>query len=203
MEISRRAGPRCGLCDAPVPAPGARELFDPRCGRCENRPPAYGSLRAAADYTGAAREVLRAFKYLGAEYLAPHLATRMAAARGGGEPPEIVVPVPATSRERRERGHFPAGSLAREIAVRLGARTSDRLLVKTRETRRQALLPLSQRQTNVRGAFAASGGFSRVLLVDDVATSGSTLEACARTLRRAGVRSIEALAFARALPEES
>jgi predicted amidophosphoribosyltransferase len=75
------------------------------------------------------------------------------------------------------------------------------LLTKVRETARQASLPLPARRANVRGAFSAAAAPETVLLVDDVATSGCTLDASARALKRAGARRVFAAAFARALPE--
>jgi predicted amidophosphoribosyltransferase len=152
-------------------------------------------------YAGAARRVLKAYKYGGADYLAPRLAERMAEVLPGEARDAVFVPVPATGRERRERGFFPAGDLASELARRSGASFSRRLLAKTRETERQASLPLARRADNVRGAFGGRPAPSWVVLVDDVATSGATLSACARALKRRGAQRVDAVAFARALPE--
>jgi predicted amidophosphoribosyltransferase len=188
------------VCDLPIAAPGAALLESPLCGRCQADPPAFDALRAAVRYEGPPAEVLKAFKYSGADYLAPHLARRIAP-RAAFEPaPLAVVPVPATRRERRRRGYFPAGELARALARELGL-PCVALLTKVRETARQASLPLPARRANVRGAFSAAAAPETVLLVDDVATSGCTLDASARALKRAGARRVFAAAFARALPE--
>ena len=195
------SGLRCAVCDLPIAAPGAAALPRPTCGRCLAEPPAYDTLRCPVVYTGTARAVLKAFKYGRADYLAPRLAERMAAVLPDGAGEAVFVAVPATARERRERGFFPAGELASELARRAGGRYSRRLISKIRETDRQASLPLARRAENVRGAFRCRPAPPAVVLVDDVATSGATLSACARALKRRGASCVDAVAFARALPE--
>ncbi|HET7452323.1 MAG TPA: double zinc ribbon domain-containing protein [Thermoanaerobaculia bacterium] len=198
--VVRPGGPRCAGCDLPLP-PGAADGLDaPVCGRCLAEPPAFDTLRCPAVYDGPAREILKAFKYGGVDYLAPHLAERMAdaAAPAAGA---VVVAVPATRRERRGRGYFPAAELAAEVARTAGRTLDPRRLEKTRDTERQAGLPLARRAENVRGAFRARASAEAVLLVDDVATSGATLSACASELKRRGAVRVDAVAFARALPE--
>ena len=152
-------------------------------------------------YTGIARAVLKAFKYGRADYLAPRLAERMATVLPDSAGEAVFEPLPATGRERRERGFVPAGELASELARRAGGRYSRRLISKVRETDRQASLPLARRADNVRGAFRSAPAPPAVVLVDDVATSGATLSACARALKRRGASCVDAVAFARALPE--
>ncbi len=197
------SGSRCSSCDLPIAAPGAADLDSPRCGRCLARPPDYDRLRAAVFYAGTAPAILKAYKYGGAVELAPHLARRMARLFGHDPAPEGVVPIPATRREMRDRGFFPAGELARHLSDLLGVAYRPAALRKVRETERQARLALSLRNANVRGAFAADRPPRSVLLVDDVATSGATLSAASRALKRAGAQTVLAAAFARALPEES
>jgi predicted amidophosphoribosyltransferase len=145
--------------------------------------------------------VLKAFKYRGADYLAPRLAALMAGALADSPEHDVVTAVPATRGERRDRGFFPAGELAAEVARCRKVPYRHVLLEKIRETERQASLPLSARTENVRGAFRARSAPSIILLVDDVATSGATLSACARALKRRGASRVDAVAFARALPD--
>ena len=163
-------------------------------------------MRAAAPYAGSAREILRAFKFAGADYLGARLAGIM---RERLEPPDAgeIVAVPATRRARRARGYHPAETLAEAVSDALGLPFSRRRLVKRRETEVQSRLPLVRRAANVRGAFRVAGRpASRVLLVDDVATSGATARECARRLAEAGARSVTVWCFARAsradLPSE-
>lgn len=189
---------RCVVCDEPLPGAGVVT-----CGRCLIDPPAYQSLRAAAPYRGSARTILLAFKFRGADYLGTRLADvvveRLRTSGDGGDPPpDEVVAVPATARSIRRRGYHPAELLGRAIARRLGARFVPRL-EKVRETERQSGLPLARRRQNVRGAFRARGRApQRVLLVDDVATSGMTARECAVRILAAGAERVDVWCFARA-----
>ena len=198
-----RAAVRCEGCDLPLDSAAFAGLASPRCGRCLTHPFAFEALRTAAPYTGVARGIVKAFKYEGADFLAPHLARRMLAA--GADLPEFdaVLPVPATRRERRAHGFYPAGELAREVSRLSGRPMKHGALRKVRETERQARLPLEARGENVRGAFRADRVAGSLLLVDDVATSGATLAACARELRARGAGRVVAVAFGRALPEDN
>ncbi len=187
--------PRCARCDETLP--GSTE-DTPRCGRCQLDPPAFETLRAAAPYVGSAREILLAFKFRGADYIAARLA-RIMAERLPAPPADEIVCVPATFRARRARGYHPAEALAVALAARLGLPFARRRLVKRRETEVQSGLPIARRPSNVRGAFRVAGRpASRLLLVDDVATSGATARECSRRLAEAGAGVITAWCFARA-----
>lgn len=184
---------RCATCDEPIP-----DERTPLCGRCLLAPPAFSALRAAAAHRGAARRILLAFKFRGADYLAPHLAALMADRIALAEPPAAVTAVPATRRARRASDHA-AELLAAAVAARLRRSFAPGLIEKTRETARQSRLPLSRRETNVRGAFRARRACrGTILLVDDVATSGATARECARRLRGAGADRVLVWCFARA-----
>ena len=191
---------RCGVCDEPLGAagvPGAQGAPE-RCGRCVLSPPPYRCLRGAAPYRGVAREILIAFKFGGADFLAPRLAAVMTDRLIAAGDVEAVAAVPASARARWRTDHA-AELLAASIADRLRLPFEPRRLRKVRATSRQSGLPLSERPGNVRGAFrAAPGSPRRVLLVDDVATSGATARECARALRRAGAKSVDVWCFARA-----
>lgn len=196
-EIGKPRGIGCRLCDEPLGSedPGL-------CGRCLLHPPEFRRLSAATHYRGAARSVLLALKFRGADYLAPRLARVLTGKLELSEPVDEVVAVPATARDRRRRDHA-ADLLARAVARELGVVFSAERLAKIRPTRRQSGLPLDQRGENVRGAFRARRPTGRrVLLVDDVATSGATARACARALRRAGARAVDVWCFARAARED-
>ena len=110
--------------------------------------------------------------------------------------------MPIDPRRLRARGFHPAGVLAEAVAQALAARCAHDALVTTRETASQTGLDRAARRRNVRGAFVARPGFAAeraVVLVDDVVTTGATLAACARALRRAGAREIHAVCVARKL----
>jgi ComF family protein len=184
---------RCDICDETLPA-----LDAARCGRCLIEAPPFAHLSAAAPYRGTARDILLAFKFQGADYLAPHLARvmheRLALRIGIDE----IAAVPATRRARRRAPHG-AERLARALSKRIGAPFDPARLEKRRETERQSSLPLERRSENVRGAFRARGRAPRrILLVDDVATSGATSRECTRALRKAGAEEVTVWCFARA-----
>lgn len=197
-SLPRACGPFCASCDVPLPGADAEV-----CGRCRIDPPPFRSLRAAAPYRGSARSILIAFKFRGADYLAPRLAAmtveRLVAERRADCGAEVVTAVPSTRRGRRRRGYHPAELLGEAVAARLKVRFDPRVLRKVRETPRQSGLPLAKRRRNVLGAFRAAGPVSsRVLLVDDVATSGWTARGCAAELVSAGAATVDVWAFARA-----
>lgn len=201
---------RCAICDealasgADAGEPSADAGPAPaRCGRCLLSPPPFRSLRAAAPYRGSARDVLIAFKFGGADFLAAHLAGIMTARLPSASAWDEVAAVPATARARR-RGDHAADLLAAALGRALGIRFRPRLLVKVRATERQSGLPLARRAGNVRGAFRSRARAPRhVLLVDDVATSGATARECARVLLAAGARTVDVWCFARASRDDA
>lgn len=182
----------CDRCGRPARIPRDR------CRDCDGRDVGYVQARAAAVYDGPAREALKAFKLLGERRTARALARCMAdaASRMHGD---VVTWVPSTRRSDAERGFTPAEELARPLAGLLGLPAA-RLLHKTRETRDQAGLSRDERRGNQAGAFATrklSPG--RVILVDDVMTTGATVEACSLALLAGGSRQVRVVTFARAL----
>jgi len=169
-----------------------------RCTRCRRQKRQIVITRAIGSYEGALRAIVHAFKYDGRRSLAPRLGELMkvrgAVVLAGAE---IVVPVPLHPSRRRERGFDQAADLARHVGLPVV-----RALGRIRPTAVQASLPAGRRHANVRDAFALAPAATRlrgrvVVLVDDVSTTGATLEACARALSAAGPREIRALTAAR------
>ncbi|MEV4092867.1 ComF family protein [Streptosporangium saharense] len=200
--------PRCAGCDA------AGALVCPRCaallhGEPERRtpdpsPPGLPECWSAADYTGAVRRALLAYKEQGRTALAAPLAgaLALAVAEGAGRRPVVLVPVPSSRLAGRRRGHDPVNRLADLAAAYLRAAgwpaTAERLLLQRRRVADQAGLSSSQRAANLSGAFRVTagrngavprswGGSGVVVLVDDIVTTGATLAEAARALRAAGI----------------
>ncbi len=114
---------------------------------------------------------------------------------------EVVVPVPLSAKRERERGYNQAALLAGPLALRMDLAYKPGAVQRVRETESQVGKTLAQRQENVRGAFTARGSQvsgKRVLLVDDVLTTGSTLDAAAQALKQAGAVAVSAVVVSRA-----
>jgi len=200
--------PACAACDRVLDAP----LDGPVCGFCWSgvQPLAQSDTaptdhvdawQAAGEYDGSLREIIHAFKYDGRRSLASPLAALMRD-RGADllHVADLIVPVPLHPWRRLRRGFNQADDLARRLD-----RPVCRALWRTRATAPQAGLRPAQRRRNVRAAFRVSPFVdrshledARVVLVDDVRTTGATLDACAAVLKTAGVRAVSALTVARA-----
>lgn len=195
------APPTCAACDARLPG---RAVF---CASCASTvEPSAGAdpaLVAFAPYGGALATALRRFKYGARPDLGRPLGhlLRRAAARADLQA-DLIVPVPLHPRRLAERGYNQAALLAAELAESLGAPLAARALTRVRHTPPQAQLARDRRLTNVEQAFRLRAPLRvrgrRVLLVDDVATTGATLAACRAELLAAGARSVTALVVARA-----
>ncbi|MEM9378755.1 MAG: ComF family protein [Planctomycetota bacterium] len=167
------------------------------------RPPSFRAVHAAMDYDApGARDWVLALKHGARIDLARPLSDLVVAAlpRVGRDPDSVLVPVPLHPSRRIERGYDQAALLARHVARRSGGRAAP-LLCRVRPTLPQGSPLGPDRRRNVRDAFRARARVppgTRVLLVDDVVTSGATADACGRVLRRAGAESVEVVAVARA-----
>lgn len=181
--------PLCASCGRSLPSSGAT------CPTCAagRGPSTLRSIRAAALHEGAVRDAVLALKYRGQRRLAEPLGDLLAEAiRASGELPDALVPVPLHSARRRARGYNQAELLARRCARRLGVPCETRALLRRRATPPQVGLSSAERLANVAGAFAVAEpaavrrlGAKRVLLIDDVTTTGSTLDAAASALAAA------------------
>ena len=194
---------RCAACDEPLARTG--EAFCSACGLLIE-PIGLGpagipvGAPAAFRYGGPLADAIQRFKYGGRSELARPLAALLvdyALAFAGRV--DRVVPVPLHARRLRERGFNQSALLARPVAHALGVPFDPHWLVRTRPTRDQAGLGREQRGRNLRGAFVARGArAARVLLIDDVRTTGATLAEAAEALLRSGCHEVHTLALARA-----
>ena len=167
-------------------------------------PPAYARARAAVRYDDVARTLVHALKYQDRTDLAPAMGRWMA--RAGREllaEADALIPVPLHWRRAWRRRYNQSGALARVIERQTGVRMVPEALRRIRPTEQQIGLSRTQRASNVQGAFkvAADKQFlmagRRAVLIDDVLTSGATVDACARALLRAKAASVDVLVFAR------
>ena len=195
----------CSSCIAEfVPAVGERcphcwQPGRPPCLRCQDRPPAFASLRTVFVYSGALRDAILAVKYRG-YYAAAGRLIDLVDLPGIARDCEVVVPVPMPGRRRRTRGFNQAQVIAARLASRLDLPCHPHALRRLRASPQQSRQPdLEARRANVQGAFSADPARVRgchVLVVDDIATSGATLDACAKALLAAGAASVHAWAIA-------
>jgi ComF family protein len=195
---SAPACPRCAQAIGPFGAPQGR------CRSCRDRGLRVGGTVRVAPYEDDFREVMQAFKYHGQRRLLPLLGVLLESTIRGApwfERVEAVVPVPTHWRHRLGRPFYAAEALTADVAEKLDLPYVG-LLRRVRAGPHQIGLSFTQRQSNVRGAFAMIRGArierARVLLVDDVRTTGATLEECARVLLKAGCAEVYAAVAATA-----
>jgi ComF family protein len=196
-NLVRLEGSVCPVCGRPQSTPE-------RCERCTQQPPAFSSVRSAFRYEGGVRKAIMAFKYNRRPALAEPLAEAMAAALPSpGADSSLLCAVPLHPKRRRERGFNQAALLAHELGRRWGMPVvGDDALRRVRATPQQVALDYAGRQLNVQGAFEAQPsliGSRDIVLVDDVCTTGATLDACAKALLAQGARSVRAVTLARAV----
>jgi ComF family protein len=190
--------PLCDRCGDPLPTWRGISVPLERCPRCRRAPRFVDRARAIGAYDGALRAIVHAIKYEGRRTLAAPVAALMRE-RGADvlDGAHWVVAVPLHPSRRRQRGFNQAADLARHLGLPAVA-----ALRRIRATAPQTSLPAAQRHRNLRDAFVATRDAWRlcdtvVVLVDDVSTTGATLEACAKVLKGAGVREVRALTAAR------
>ena len=197
QKTTRIIGERCcQLCGEPVSFGGSL------CNQCERAPLEIGGIRSIYYYEGAVKDAILQLKFHGLKSIVPLLGSHMSAYMSGNQlDADFIVPVPSHSKRIRERGYNQAELLARALASISGISVEAKTLRRIKLVRPQSSSSSrEERRTNVIDTFVCSGeGVSgkRVLLVDDVCTTGYTLEACSRELRTACAAEVRALTVAR------
>jgi len=194
-SLPRALPPRCPRCWRPTADP---EL----CLECLEQPSPLEGVRSTFLYQGPVRELVHALKYDGQAALAEPMARLMEAdLRRQAVGVDLLAPVPLSGWRERTRGYNQSTLLARELARLLRLPLAKDAMARSRHTPPQArIATASERRRNVEGAFVCRdrglAGRS-ILIVDDVTTTGATLEACAAALKAAGAARVRALTFAR------
>lgn len=195
------SAPCCLTCGIPFVYEVPEETL---CGQCQRRPPRYDRARAVLRYDAASRRLVIAFKYADRTDAAPVFAAWLHRAADGmldGRP--LLMPVPLHRARLRARRYNQAALMTARLARIAQLDWSADGLVRTRRTRSQGRLGADERRRNVGGAFALSAAGRaavpgrRVVLIDDVLTTGATVEACARPLRAGGAQAVDVLTLTR------
>ncbi len=197
-QIEPIASPFCSTCGYPLPSLGAD------CSQCYRYPlRALDSIRSVALFEeGALREVIHCFKYQNMQILGKSLAPLLTTCYTINQMnAHIIVPVPLHTTRQKERGYNQSAILAKQLTEQLDVPTDATSLIRHRKTQAQMTLSAAQRQLNVAHAFMYRGTLAgtTVLLIDDVCTTGATLDACAQALKQAGASTVSALTLARAV----
>jgi ComF family protein len=176
------------------------------CGNCQEMDLHFVSARAAVAASGIALDVIHRYKYQRALWFEPFLfdlLRRQAEPVLRNEHWDLIVPVPLFPLKKREREFNQADHLATGLSTAIGIPVNTELLERVQHTRTQTLLTRSQRADNVRNAFCVRPRFvlegQRIILVDDVLTTGATASACAKALKAAGAGDVSVWTVARGL----
>ena len=191
----------CVRCGLPFEEAAALQGVD-LCGLCRTSPWPFDIARSFGAYEGDLRRLIHLLKYDRMVPIAAHLADRMVDVADVLTPADVITPVPLYRLRWWQRGFNQAHALAHQLSRRMGVTLAPGVLTRVRATKPQAGLSHHERRRNVDGAFAVRRNDAvrgkRVILVDDVMTTGATLGACAKALKAAGARSVAALTVARA-----
>ena len=195
--------PRCNICGIPFSTSTGPDHL---CVRCMEKPPSFDSARAVYVYKGTVRRLIHRVKFQGDGYALKCLCAmfRQAFIQHEMALDVPVIPIPLHRIRLRDRGFNQAVSLARRLFP--AGQVQVELLERTRNTRPQMRLSVSERRVNIRGAFSVRGGgheslfkSAGVILFDDIMTTGSTADSAARELKKAGAQRVDVITVARAV----
>ena len=194
--------PLCDQCGRPLSGEMEYSII---CSDCRENPPRFRRARSAFLLTGAGKSMVLRYKYSSNPYLSnPAIERLFQAGREeySWSDYDLIIPVPLHPRKARERGFNQSGVLSEGLSRRTGIKVLKRGLIRTRYTKTQTRLSRKERMKNVKGVFRVSvpadlnGKY--VLLIDDVYTTGATVNECARVLVKAGAEAVDVLTLARA-----
>lgn len=199
-------GPLCAHCGRPFASEMATDAESPLCFACRRGVYAFDCARSYGSYNDEMARAISLLKYDRVTRLGGWFASRLEEVISREAQlfaADVVVPVPLHPARRRERGYNQAELIARPLAKKLHLPLRAYLLVRTKPRPPRLLLSRRERWESVRGAYEMRKGAQvdklRVLLIDDVCTTGATLDACARALKRAGAKSVIGLTVARVI----
>jgi ComF family protein len=194
-EIQFINGKLCSICGGAIRQNGVR------CEECEKNPPAFDSARSLAFYGGVIRECIHSLKYGNNRTLGKYFAELLKPiVDREGWIIDAVIPVPLSQERLKERGYNQTAAIAHPLGLFMERSYQPYGLKQVRDTRSQVGLSAGERRLNVIDAFEAVPELvfqKNILLIDDVMTTGATLEACAAALKEAGCGSIYCLTIAR------
>jgi ComF family protein len=209
-SFEKLAGPGCRQCGRPFISPVAAQMQTLLCHPCRRGVYAFDLARSFANYNDSMARAIILLKYDAVTRLGNWFAAQLSeliARHPETIPADVVVPVPLHPLRLRERGYNQAELIARPLANLLHLPLSSYLLVRTKPRPDKHRLTRKERWQTVHGAYATRKGTRvdklRILLVDDVFTTGATLDACSRALRSAGASRVVGLTVARVLPSWS
>ena len=200
-DIHFLSSPQCDRCGVPFEFEVAEGML---CGNCIAKEPSYLKARAVFKYDDSSRALITGFKYSDKLHISDHFAKWMIrVGREFIENADFIVPVPLHRIRLFMRRYNQSALLARSLSVSSGVDVCNDMLVRRKNTPPQAGLLFKQRVLNVRGAFKVNPKYEgrilgrNIILVDDVMTTGATIEACAKVLKKAGAASVNVLTVAR------
>lgn len=190
----------CASCSLPLP-----ETVNGRCGRCQKDPPHYDRTFALFDYATPIDKLVQRLKFSSKLVIARTLGELFAEAITSNNVPvpECIIPVPLHPKRLRKRGFNQAMELVRPVATTLGLTIDNFSCKKILDTTPQSTLPAKQRRSNILHAFSVDSSikWKRVVIFDDVMTTGQTVNTLAKALKDNGVEDVSIWCIARAIPD--